>query len=112
MLLHSPGRASEGTQRKINAQTDAPDDERYTAARLTRASRISTRKLYETSNGLARHTRVTDKYGLVEIYLKKKRKRPCDLRGAALELWSSATILKTSGGSAPEPAHPSRRCAY
>ena len=32
MLLHSPGRASEGTQRKINAQTDAPDDERHTAA--------------------------------------------------------------------------------
>ena len=32
MLLHSPGRASEGTQRKINAQTDVPDDERYTAA--------------------------------------------------------------------------------
>ena len=50
MLLHSPGRASEGTQRKINAQTDAPD-------RLTRTSRISTRKLYETSNGLAqKHT--------------------------------------------------------
>ena len=72
---------------------------------------ISNSKLREMSNGLAQRNRqrVTQRKAHSSSRIRDTLRLS---GGVGTGAWSSSTSLKASGGSAPEPPLPSRRCAY